>query len=151
VLERIGSRLWDALVALLAASLDQLLEFPACLLLGGLITRRAQELPLEAPDALFLAGFLLTAGSLARRIVRAPERPLEGYGLWYRTPRGTMGPTTSWAHVPWALVYFWLAHAFWTQYDGEAQRSYLGIGPGFLIVAAGFLSLRAVVRIKRSL
>jgi hypothetical protein len=134
----------------LAASLDQFLEFPAGLLLGGLITRRARQAPLDGVDAIFLIGLLLTAGLLARRIARAPERPLGGYGLWHKTPRDTMGSTASWAHALWALCYFWLAHGLWTQYDADEQRSYLGLGPGFLIVAAGFLSLRVVVRIKRA-
>lgn len=144
---RIGARAWDGLLAVLAASLDQLLEFPACWLLGGLVVRRVSGKPLEAADGLLLVGFLLTAGLLVRRIVRSPERPLDGLGRGYKTPPGTTGPTASWAHAPWSALYFWLAYVFWTLEDAESKSTQYGPGPGILIAAAGFAVLRVVFRI----
>ncbi len=147
----IGEKAWDGLIALLAASLDQSLELPACFCLGALVARRGRGEPVGVPDAVFLVGLLVTSGLLARRILRSPERPLAGIGLWYKTPAGTTGPTASWAHVPWSLLYFGVGDLFWTVHDAETNQTHLGGGLGFLLVAGGFLALRVACRIARAL
>ncbi len=147
---RLGDRMWEGLLALLAASLDQALELPACVLLGGLNMRRERDLPIELVDVGAFALLLVLAGLLARRILRGPERPMAGLGIWYKTPEGTFGPTASWAHVVWASIYLLLAYSLWNvDVDGTGQRS-LGLGLGFVVVPAIFLVLRGVVRLERS-
>ena len=149
-MSELGAKLWDGLMAVLGASLDQMFELPACFLLGGLIMRRSRGEPMGVSDGVFLVCFLLFSGVLARRIIRSPERSLAGLGIFFKTPAGTTGPTASWAHLPWTLLYFGLADLFWTVYDAEANQTYLGPGPGFLLVAGGFLVLRIVYRIKHA-
>ena len=48
------------MIALLGATLDQILEFPACLLLGGVITRRGRGVPVDFFDVGSLASGLWT-------------------------------------------------------------------------------------------
>jgi hypothetical protein len=149
-MERLGDRMWEGLLALLAASLDQALELPACVLLGSLIMRRQRNVPIELVDAGMLALLLVLTGLLARRILRGPERPISGFGIWHKTPKGAVAPTASWAHVVWAALSFTLAYGLWTIDDaGTGQRS-LGFGLGFVVVPASFLVLRGLVRLQRS-
>src|SRR5687767_9869595 len=103
----IGGHLMEGLLALLSASLDQLLQLPACFLVAGLIMRQGRNEPFGLFDLGSIVVVLLCIGILVRRMYRSPVRSLAGLGRSYRLPEGTVGPTASWAHFMWDAIWIW--------------------------------------------
>ena len=149
--ENLGSRLMDGLLALLSASLDQLFQVPASLLVWGLIARWGRHEPFAFFDVASLAVALFCVSILVRRMYRSPVRSLAGIGRMYPLPKGTEGPTASWAHFLWDGIWlcFGIALMSGTTVTGpEGAHWQPGLGIGFLIVAGILLPLRLIFRYK---
>jgi hypothetical protein len=130
------------MLALLSASIDQVFEFPACVLLWSLLARGQRGEPRGLFDVGAALLLMLVFGLVVRRVLRSPARSLAGWGKTFRLPAGTEGPTAGWAHFAWSGVWVCLGVSTWD----------LGVfGPGFVIVGGGLALFRATVRLKRAL
>lgn len=130
-----------AMLALVSASMDQLLEFPACVLMWGLLARGQRGEPRGLVDVGMALVLMLLLGLLGRPVLRAPVRSLAGWGTTFRLPKGAEGPTAGWAHFVWSGVWVFLGVSSW---------DWPVCGPGFVIVGGGLAVFRASVRLKRA-
>jgi hypothetical protein len=132
----------DALLSVLSASIDQLLEFPACVLMWALLAGGQRGEPRGLVDVGMALAMMLLLGLLVRPVLRSPVRSLAGWGRTFRLPEGTEGPTAGWAHFVWSGVWVFLGVTSW---------DWPVFGPGFVIVGGGLAVFRASVRLKRAL
>lgn len=130
----------NLLLTILSATMDQLLQFPACILVTGVFMRRHREVPFDLFDAgsIFLA--LLCVGFLVRRMYISPVRPLGGLGTFYKTPENTVGPSVSWAHLVYDGLWLWFGLSFMPGPDDPVEV--LSLGPGFVLVTGVLLPMR---------
>lgn len=127
----------SALLALLAASMDALIELPACFCLSILLARRERRDPLDVSDlvcALIVVGVFAL---LVHRALRATHRDYAGWGRIYRLPPGSKAPTVSWAHFVWSAAWMTLGLGVWEVWGGCA------------LVAGALSSFRAIVWVRR--